>query len=119
MKFSKLIFLSLGVLFSASALSDIAGNETELINKVKLNFGYPGMETSWFVNIQSISSEGGKLFIKTNTNDKAKLERICGAVSALYSDKVGWDKLMVKTYAQDNSLLLRKGIEPCQHKKRD
>ncbi len=106
--------LGMGVLFSATAHSEITGNETNLIDSVKLNFGYPGMQANWFINIKSISSEGNKLVIKTDTNDRIKLERICGAVSGLYSDKVSWDKLLVETYAQDNSLLMRNGINPCK-----
>jgi hypothetical protein len=65
-------------------------------------------------DIKSVSSDSGKLIIKTNTNDASKLDKICSAVSALYSDSVGWTKLHVETIAKNNSSIKRNGIEKCK-----
>jgi hypothetical protein len=102
------------VLSSKHQNAEIIGNEKELIKEVKTNFGNPEIEASWYANIKSISSNNGKLIIKTNTNERVKLDHICGAVSALYSDIVGWNNLIVETYAQDNSSITRRGIERCK-----
>lgn len=114
MKISKSIYFAISILFAVSVHAEIIGNEKDLINEVKTNFGIPGMEVSWYADIKSISSDNGKLIIKTNTNEMVKLDRICGAVSSLYSDIVGWNNLIVETYAKDNSSITRHGIESCK-----
>ncbi|MGZ8946619.1 MAG: hypothetical protein ACXW1W_14500 [Methylococcaceae bacterium] len=114
MKASKLIFFGISVLFMVSVHAEIIGNEKDLINEVKINFGNPGMEASWYADIKSISSDNGKLIIKTNANEIVKLNHICGAVSGLYSNVVGWNNLIVETYAKDNSSITRHGIEKCK-----
>jgi hypothetical protein len=56
MKTSKSIHFAISILFSVSVHAEIMGNEKDLINKVNTNFGIPGMETSWYADIKSISS---------------------------------------------------------------
>ena len=114
MKTLKAICFTLGILFTTCLYAEITGNEKALITEIKSNFGIPGMTTSWYGDIKSISSDSGKLIIKTNTNDASKLNTICSAVSALYSDSVGWNKLYVETVAKNNSSIKRNGIEKCK-----
>lgn len=55
-----LLVLLISPILAASSLADMANRQqTEAIRTyIKENFGYPGMETSWYASIVSLSVEG-------------------------------------------------------------
>ena len=90
---SFLIGVVLASLTTSPSASAFAAAETEnrqqseAIRKyMKENFGHPGMETSWYSNIVSITVQGRTVAVSTKINRQggAKKEAamgICGAVS--------------------------------------
>ena len=85
--------LGLSVITSDAAAQTENKQQSEAIRKyMKENFGYPGMETSWYPHIVSISVQGKKVVANTKINrqgsaGKEAAKGICGALSGYVFSK--------------------------------
>ncbi|MFI3218426.1 MAG: hypothetical protein QX189_04830 [Methylococcales bacterium] len=108
MEFMKKLFILCMLPVSLAVNAEIKGDYHRIIDSITKNFGYPGMETTWFKNIKEISGndDGTEIVVNTDTTDREKISNICAAVAFIVSEKdvikiMSNGKLALSTYSKE------------------